>query len=422
MDSHQREELLSAYVDNELSAEDRARVERWLAEDAEYRRLHEELLSLRNELQALPRHKLPSDLAATVVRRAEQQVLRGKPAERSVGLAPPRASVAEWWSRGRSGRMFFWPALAVAAALLVALFNTQVDDRDVALDDSSLKDSYLKDNNLKYSASKPGHEPAAGELELGAADEPTEGAPATASGYRRDATPAMRSAEQQRVGQVPSEIKSAPDAEDPFAPQFSEPRQAAGAMKNAAPDAAARATPNGVPQQQFFLGTKVETNVQRALENRAQVNLIQCDVTPAFLDENPLEKVLSGNKIAFKRFAIPQADTKSNRAIRSQSELAVDDNLGYACEATPKQVETIVIELEQEQSRRRVSNLIIGLQEPLGALKAQAAEAKPADRPDELNANDAQQPVTIYLRKQGAPQQAPPAAPEQDPPAEPAQP
>ena len=48
MNSQSREELLSAYLDDELSADERATVETWLAEDAAYRQLLDDLRALRS--------------------------------------------------------------------------------------------------------------------------------------------------------------------------------------------------------------------------------------------------------------------------------------------------------------------------------------------------------------------------------------
>jgi anti-sigma factor RsiW len=398
MNSHEREELLSAYLDDELSAEDRARVERWLADDAEYRRLHDELLSLRSDLQALPRHQLREDLAPAVLRRVEQQSQQSStantPAVPTAEL-PHRSGVAEWWSR-RSGRTIFWPAVAVAAALMVALFNTRMDERDVALEDSA-----LKRESGEAASPKSATAPADAKLASEVADE----MPLGEGGQRERAVP---------------ELKVANDAEaTPAAPFFAGRREASnvGAMKGAAPAAANAPAPADMPLQEPLqeLHLYAETDLKRAIADREQVNLIQCDVTPAFLNENPLEKVLAGNKITYQRYAIPQADMKQNRAIRAQSELRADDDLGYAVQATPEQVETIVTELQQEQSRRRVSNLMVGLQQaPLAAESQSAAKPMPQQRVVP-NAKDAQQPVTIYLRKQGAPQQAPAAAPAEAP-------
>jgi hypothetical protein len=186
-------------------------------------------------------------------------------------------------------------------------------------------------------------------------------------------------------------------------------------MKEAAPAAARGAQLQNEPLQELYLGMKAETDLKRAIENREQVNLIQCDVTPAFLNENPLEKVLAGNKITYQRYAIPQADLKQNRAIRAQSELRADDDLGYSVQATPEQVETIVTELQQEQTRRRVSNLAVGLQQAPADADSLSAAKPSAQQRVVLNAKDSQQPVTIYLRKQGSPQQAPVAEPVQAP-------
>ena len=70
MDSN-REELIGAYIDDELSASERAEVEKWLAESPELRQLHDELLAMRSSLQTLPQHQLDRDLAPFVLRQAE---------------------------------------------------------------------------------------------------------------------------------------------------------------------------------------------------------------------------------------------------------------------------------------------------------------------------------------------------------------
>jgi anti-sigma factor RsiW len=396
MDSREREELLSAHLDDELSAEDRARVEQWLAEDAEYRRLHEELLSLRSDLQALPRNQLRDDLAPAVLRRVEQQSKQSSttntPTAPTVEL-PDRSAAAEWWSR-RSGRTFFWPAVAVAAALMVALFNTRMDERDVALEDSALKP-------MPGEAASP--ENAAERFEAKLASEGVEMPPTAGRQTEERAAPELK---------ISAESPSTPAA--PFSIDIAEENKA-GAMKAAAPAAAGAPAPADAAAQEFLFGAKLETDLKQAIENREQVNLIQCDVSPAFLHENPLEKVLAGNKITYQRYAIPQADLKQNRAIRAQSELRVDDDLGYAVQATPEQVETIVIQLKAEQDRRRVSNLAVGLQQVPAGTESQSAANPLAQQRVLRNAKGAEQPITIYLRKQGLPQQAPAAAPAEAP-------
>lgn len=134
MNPEPREELISAYLDNELAPQERAEVERMMAEEPALRKLHEELAALRATMQALPRHKLDHDLGPAVLRRAERSVLRGAAATPDGDEASPKVSLSQWWSQGAGWRRLAWPAIAVAAALLIALFGTeeQAPQREVA--------------------------------------------------------------------------------------------------------------------------------------------------------------------------------------------------------------------------------------------------------------------------------------------------
>jgi anti-sigma factor RsiW len=102
--SHEADqELLSAYLDGELTAEEQARVERLLAENAAYRQLHDELRALRTNFEVLPRYALSKDLSGQVLRRAEHG-----------------------W------RPWLWPAVAAAAALYMVIFNPERAPRKMA--------------------------------------------------------------------------------------------------------------------------------------------------------------------------------------------------------------------------------------------------------------------------------------------------
>ncbi|MBI1900134.1 MAG: zf-HC2 domain-containing protein [Planctomycetia bacterium] len=68
------EELLSAYLDGELPAAERAAVETRLAEDADWRAALAELREIRAELDSLPQHTLGADFAAQVLRRIERRL------------------------------------------------------------------------------------------------------------------------------------------------------------------------------------------------------------------------------------------------------------------------------------------------------------------------------------------------------------
>jgi hypothetical protein len=120
-----REELIGAYLDGELSSEERARAEQLLAESAESRQMLEELRALRARLQALPRLSLPTDFSQRVLQRAEREMLLGTSAPTA-----PRAAVSPRESMARDtvpfGRRWVRPLVyagfAAAAALLIAVF------------------------------------------------------------------------------------------------------------------------------------------------------------------------------------------------------------------------------------------------------------------------------------------------------------
>ncbi|MGE5660063.1 MAG: anti-sigma factor family protein [Actinomycetota bacterium] len=71
-----RFELLSAYLDGEVTAAERRQVEEWLATDSEVRRLYSRLRSLRSGLQAMPMppaQQSPEELATAVFQRVDQK-------------------------------------------------------------------------------------------------------------------------------------------------------------------------------------------------------------------------------------------------------------------------------------------------------------------------------------------------------------
>ena len=70
-------ELFSAYLDGELTAEEQVQVEQLLATSAAARQLMDELRALSATLQALPVHKPQVDLSQRVLRAAERQILSG---------------------------------------------------------------------------------------------------------------------------------------------------------------------------------------------------------------------------------------------------------------------------------------------------------------------------------------------------------
>lgn len=102
------DDRLSAFVDNELSAEERAEVERWLQESPEAREVVDELQAIRAAIQQLDRRVLPRSLVQRVLDQAEQQMLLG-PSDRMPGKRT--------WT---FGGWKLWPILGLATAASIA--------------------------------------------------------------------------------------------------------------------------------------------------------------------------------------------------------------------------------------------------------------------------------------------------------------
>ncbi len=85
-------ELLSAYLDGELTAAERAGVEQILATDPQARQWLDELRALSHTLRALPRYKPDEDLSRPVLEIAERRMLTGSSSDGAATTGPQRAS------------------------------------------------------------------------------------------------------------------------------------------------------------------------------------------------------------------------------------------------------------------------------------------------------------------------------------------
>lgn len=119
-DEHELEfadELLSAYLDEELPDADRQRVELELESSPEYRQTLGELRKLRDTLQSLPTYQLDDGFADRVVRRAERETLLGtSDDDAQVTMSPEPATVA----KQSRWRVYAWAAVTVAALVALA--------------------------------------------------------------------------------------------------------------------------------------------------------------------------------------------------------------------------------------------------------------------------------------------------------------
>lgn len=128
-------ELLSAYLDGELTAEEQAEVEQLLAANPAARQLLEELRALSSTLQAMPAWSLEEDLSGRVLRLAERRMLAGSD-ESTRDTEPARTIPTRegplWRSilrRTVTPRAVLWSGLAVAVAVVLTMLPPREADQ-----------------------------------------------------------------------------------------------------------------------------------------------------------------------------------------------------------------------------------------------------------------------------------------------------
>lgn len=172
------DELLSAYLDGELSADERAAVEARLATDPAAQQLLHELRLVSQSVQALPTESLGRDLSEDIIRRARE----AKPAQ--AASATTKTSTVEDRSRPRdtmpkitifnSRRAWIWASMALAAGLLIMIVQSG-DDREKKLPPIAAR-------NQEGAQIQPADEvgqPARREISVSDASKPTSPSPAT---------------------------------------------------------------------------------------------------------------------------------------------------------------------------------------------------------------------------------------------------
>ena len=102
------DELLSAYVDGELTDAERATVEGQLRDDPQAREMVADLRAVSETLRSLPKHELGADLREAILQRAV--------------VHPQEAPVERIGSR-----RWKWAVLALAAALMLTVYLPEVD-------------------------------------------------------------------------------------------------------------------------------------------------------------------------------------------------------------------------------------------------------------------------------------------------------
>ena len=121
MRDDQIKELISAYLDDELSVEERALVERHLADSVECQQFLDRIRQQRTALQSLPRRKLKGDFSQRVLQAIEQA--RPEQARPTVSTEPVVAAPSQP-ARWKSWQRSLITIGTVAALAMIALYVT----------------------------------------------------------------------------------------------------------------------------------------------------------------------------------------------------------------------------------------------------------------------------------------------------------
>ncbi len=164
MTEFSKEELLSAYLDGELSADERARVEKLLAEDASARAMLDELRAVSAAVKGLAAFKLDEDIGSRVLKIAERRMLGETPSETSDIVAESKSTPVSFWKtaarRFFTPRTFAWSATAIAVAIILTVYGPEEEKpavrSPIAMDMPS-DSSTSTDGRLAEGSARRGH-------------------------------------------------------------------------------------------------------------------------------------------------------------------------------------------------------------------------------------------------------------------------
>ncbi|VAX38462.1 hypothetical protein MNBD_PLANCTO02-251, partial [hydrothermal vent metagenome] len=127
MNDQEQKQLLSAYFDNEVTPEERAKVEDLLESSIDARQALEEISQLAEFIRSLPKEAAPETLASTIMQQTERE------------MSLPLPSVANNASPSTASRKPFWLVwggglLATVAMLFVAtrLFHVNESENNAS--------------------------------------------------------------------------------------------------------------------------------------------------------------------------------------------------------------------------------------------------------------------------------------------------
>jgi hypothetical protein len=345
------DELLSAYVDGELTADERALVEERLRTDPQAAQLVEELRSLSSAVKSLPRETLGRDLRESVWSEIEH-VHEGGDGRHVIPLSepldPPRG-----FRRG-----FLWSSIAIAAALMLMFIQEQEQDgdRDVAAVAKNEAEQGAADRESSRPALKDGELPNLGEMRsldpprdeampaAPAAAEPsgtTDSAPTEDSELERPANePAARQRQLAQSTPQPDLMKALADQDE----REVGPSDALGAAAPPAPAAMPIDQP-ATPVATVELQVKAEDGLTRFKRHLAENNF----ALPAPTGESA--EGISGAFGSESESAAASIDAKSRFAVGGKLSSDADRApVEVLVEGSPEQIESLVASFQTDRS------------------------------------------------------------------------
>lgn len=362
-------ELLSAYLDGELTAAEQARVEQFLAGNPASRHVLDALRSVSTAVQGLPELHLGEDLSDRVLRQAERAILTGPDQPSGCGSTSPpeRLRWQELFRRVVTSRGVAWSGAALAIALLIMLSGTPERQRDVAL---------APESTTGEAAPGAMAEPR-GAAEMWAADGERgaslqRDAAENALAAREEAAPREapdRAAPRAAADAIPPREPS-PDVPAAHAPEPTPPRMAPAMTLDVAErpaEAKQEELPASDPRGRAPPPREAE-QVEADIPADLPVLLVHCDITPEAARVGTFDQILSDQQLALadgsarparsERMADPQAVRRSAGELSQRVERHVDKRqdldgesddafeLVYL-EATPGQVTATLNQLAQ---------------------------------------------------------------------------
>ncbi len=287
MNGFPHDELLSAYLDDELSPAERAEVEKLLATDPAARRSLEQLRAVSEQVRSLPRQNLGEDLSKHALELAQQRRLQTSPVfDTSDDPASPLPTGEPFARRLLSRRNLLWLSLTAAIAVLISV-HERWNPAELG-----------RDRKVAVAPAKTRWEGLNRPL-------PPSSIQAPAEAKRDQPADQFAASEAEALPAAPS--AAAPAAPEP--PAARTDRFYAPALAETASDALHEARPQGKTSP---IREKTATTFSAAPAAETPF-VIHCQITPAAAQRNALQNLLAANDITWNQrdFSIKNAPPRA---------------------------------------------------------------------------------------------------------------